>query len=103
MVKIANTANNVKKVRKQGTEALLHHFKEYHQVLKIRALITKLLILLISNVIISLLCLLVLFRDVSYTAACVDMMVSNICLWLSYNFNHDIHMSNFSSRVLLII
>ena len=61
------------------------------QVLKIRALITKLLILLISNVIISLLCLLILFSNLSYTAACLDMMVSNICLWLSYNFNHDLY------------
>ena len=51
-------------------------------------LVNKLFILLISNVGISLFCLIILFRDMAYAAGCLDMLVSNICLWLAYRFNN---------------
>ena len=57
------------------------------QMVKMRRLVRKLFILLVSNVTISLLCLIILYRELSFSAACVDMMVSNLCLWLSYSFN----------------
>lgn len=59
------------------------------QVEKMHRLVKKLFILLVSNISISLLCLAVLyiFVDAGFLAACIDMLVSNLCLWLSYSFN----------------
>ena len=58
-----------------------------HQKSTAKQLITKLFILLGANVTITLFGLLCLAPDLLYIASTLDMLVSNICLWLAYSFN----------------
>ena len=57
------------------------------QVVQMRQLLRKLSILLISNVVISILCVAILARELGWGGGCVDLLVSNLCLWLTYKFN----------------
>ena len=55
-----------------------------HQMKK---LFRKLFILLIWNVSLSGIALVTLMPFLTYSAVCIDMMISNICLWLSFGYN----------------
>ena len=61
------------------------------EVVKMQRLVTKLSILLVSNVLISIFCLAILFRELGWSGGCLDMLVSNLCLWLSYSFNTKLY------------
>ena len=57
------------------------------RISKMTSLVYKLLILLTANVLITIISLGVLSENLTYLGACLDMLVSNICLWLAYSFN----------------
>lgn len=50
-------------------------------------IVRKLLTLLIVNIIVSGVALSTLLRTLTYTGVTIDLVVSNVCLWLSFGFN----------------
>ena len=59
------------------------------QLSKKQTLLHKLFILLATNVVVTLSMLAVLGGQLPYFAGSMDMIVSNACLWLTYNFNDN--------------
>ena len=82
-----SSINGASVIRETKDRAMSGVENSPERLAKMRKLVTKLIILLLSNVLISLFCLVFLWDELSYSAACVDMLVSNLCLWLSYSFN----------------
>ena len=56
---------------------------------RLKTLVTKLLILLITNILISMLCSAIIFRWLAYTATSIDLTISNLCLLLTFKFNEQ--------------
>lgn len=54
---------------------------------RMRILLNKLTVLLFTDIIIAMICGAVVVQETAYFAGALDMLVSNICLWLSYSFN----------------
>ena len=78
---------NVLKKNNEKTNKLKNLTKQHQN--KLKHLVSKLLILLVVNVTMSFLALAVIYAWMSYVAAALDLLISNICLWLTFKFNQS--------------